>query len=153
MKQKLPNKTKRVPLQQQIFGVPLERVVIDITGPFSESAAGNRYIVVVTEYFTKWTETSPVVSVTADVVASVLVNEFISRFATPRILHSDQGRQFECEWFQKTCQLLGIDKTRTTPYNPQAMGRYNVLTEPLKSCCRHIYLKSRKTGICMYLPL
>ena len=131
-KQKLPTKTKRAPLQQQIFGVPMERIAIDITGPFPETDTGNRYIVVISDYFTKWTEAYPIASITADVVADVLVNEFISRFGTPRLLHSDQGRQFESELFQKTCQLLGIDKTRTTPYHPQSDGQVERFNRTLK---------------------
>ena len=131
-KQKAPSKTPVAPLKQQIFGVPLERVAIDITGPFPVSTAGNRYIIVITDYFTKWTEAYPVASVNAEVVADVLVNQFISRFGTPRLLHSDQGRQFESELFQETCRLLGIDKTRTTPYHPQSDGQVERFNRTLK---------------------
>ena len=56
-------------------------------------------------------------SITADTIADVLVKEFICRFGVPRALHSDQGRQFKSELFQKTCKILGIEKTRTTPYH------------------------------------
>ena len=131
-KQKAPSKTKRAPLQQQIAGVPLECVAIDITGPFPTTEAGNRYIVVISDYFTKWTEAYPVPCITAETITNVLVNEFICRFGIPRTLHSDQGRQFESEVFQKTCALLGIDKTRTTPYHPQSDGQVERFNRTLK---------------------
>ena len=40
----------------------------------------------------------------------------------PESLHSDQGKQFESTLFQEMCKMLGIQKTRTTPYHPQSNG-------------------------------
>ncbi|XP_022110685.1 uncharacterized protein LOC110990141 [Acanthaster planci] len=37
-------------------------------------------------------------------------------------LHSDQGRNFESQVFSEMCTVLGIEKTRTTPYNPKSDG-------------------------------
>ena len=84
------------------------------------------------DYFTKWAEAFPVASITADTIADVLVKEFICRFGVPRALHSDQGRQFESELFQKTCKILGIEKTRTTPYHPQSDGQVERFNRTLK---------------------
>ena len=46
----------------------------------------------------------------------------MSRYGVPGEFHSDQGRNFESRLFGKTCQLLGIHKTRTTPLHPQSDG-------------------------------
>ena len=56
-------------------------------------------------------------------MASVLTREFFSRYGVPRFLHSDQGTQFESSLFSEMCQLLGIEKTRTTPFRPQSDGQ------------------------------
>ena len=53
-------------------------------------------------------------------MAEVIVKEFVSRFGVPCQLHSDQGRNFEAELFQKMCELLAIEKTRTTALHPQS---------------------------------
>ena len=53
-------------------------------------------------------------------IAKIIVEEVVARFGTPAVIHSDEGRQFESGLFQEMCQLLGIEKTRTTPYHPQS---------------------------------
>ena len=53
-------------------------------------------------------------------VARIFVNEFICRFGVPEQLHTDQGRNFESALLKEICKLLGITKTRTTPYHPQS---------------------------------
>ncbi len=121
-------KKHRAPLQQYQVGGPLERIAIDVLGPLTETHKGNVYILVVGDYWTKWMEAYPIPDQQAETVASKLVEEFVCRFGVPLELHSDQGRNFESQVFQEMCRLLGINKTRTTPYNPKSDGlveRYN----------------------------
>ena len=40
----------------------------------------------------------------------------------PEQIHTDQGAQFESQLMTELCQLWEVDKTRTTPYHPQANG-------------------------------
>ena len=58
----------------------------------------------------------------AQTVACILVNEFICRLGVPDTIHTDQGRNFESKLIKELCQMLGIKKTRTTPYHPQSDG-------------------------------
>ena len=51
-----------------------------------------------------------------------MVSNFVSRFGVPYVIHLDQGREFESRLFEEVCLLLGIEKTRTTPYHPQSDG-------------------------------
>ena len=118
----------RSPLQQSVTDAPLDRVCIDIVGPLPVTNDGNEYLIVLCDYFTKWTEAYAVPNHTALTVGDKVVNEFISRFGVPKQIHSDQGREFESELFSVLCEKLGIQKTRTTPYRPQSDGlveRYN----------------------------
>ena len=121
-KRKSPPRRSRAPLQQIQVGFPLERVALDIIGPLPETKDGNRWILVVGDYFTKWIEAYPLVDTTAESVAKKLVTEFICRLGVPSELHSDQGRNFESNVFTEVCNILGIHKTRTTPYNPKSDG-------------------------------
>ena len=101
----------------------MERIAIDILGPLPETPWKNKLILVVGDYFTKWTESYPLPNQEATTVAEKLVNEFICRFGVPRELHSDQGRNFESKVFAEICKLLDIEKTRTTPLHPQSDGQ------------------------------
>ena len=109
-------------MKQFNVGVPLERVAVDVMGPLPTSTSGNKYILILGDYFTKWVEAYPLENQQAETVAEVIVKEFVSRFGVPFQLHSDQGRNFEAELFQKMCELLGIEKTRTTALHPQSDG-------------------------------
>lgn len=64
----------------------------------------------------------PIRDHTALTVTDKLVTEFICRFGCPDQIHTDQGREFESQLFKLVCNLLGIEKTRTTPYHPQSDG-------------------------------
>ena len=111
------------PLKQYVVGAPMERIAIDILGPLPETPRKNKFILVVSDYFTKWTESYPLPNQEATTVAEKLVNEFICRFGVPHELHSDQGRNFESKVFAEICKLLDIEKTRTTPLHPQSDGQ------------------------------
>ena len=109
-------------MKQFIVGAPLERIAVDVLGPLPVSEKGNKYLLIVGDYFTKWVEAYPLENQRADVVAEVLVKEFIFRFGVPMQMHSDQGRNFESAVFSGVCNLLGINKTRTTALHPESDG-------------------------------
>ena len=84
-------KKRRSPLQQYVVGAPMERLAMDILGPLPLTPRGNKFVLVVTDYFTKWTESYAIPNQEATTVAEKLVSEFVCRFGVPREIHSDQG--------------------------------------------------------------
>ncbi len=118
-----PGRKPRAPLISNKSGGPFEKVALDILGPLPATKRGNKYILVVSEYFTKWTEAYPIRNHKARTVAGKLVDEFICRYGAPYSIHSDQGREFESRIFKETCKLLGTQKSRTTAYHPQSDGQ------------------------------
>jgi hypothetical protein len=109
-------------MHQYNFGAPFERIVIDVAGPFPGSDQGNRYLLIVMDYFTNWPEVYAIPNQDASTVAEALVTNFFCRFSIPRELHSDQGRNFESRLLQKVLQRLGGSKIRTTALHPQSDG-------------------------------
>ena len=121
-RRKEPLKTKRAPMELERSGFPMERIAIDILGELPLTERGNKYIVVIGDYFTKWTECHAMPNMEASTVARILIEQVVSRFGIPYIIHSDQGRQFEGKLFTEMCTMLQITKTRTTPYHPKSDG-------------------------------
>ena len=119
---KPPTPHPRAPMSLDRASYPMQRVAIDLLGPLPTTAAGNRYIAVVVDYFTKWTEAFPLPDIRTTTVASAFVDGFVCRYGVPDVLHSDQGGQFTSTLFVSICQLLDLGKTRTTPYRPQSDG-------------------------------
>ena len=65
--------------------------ILDVCDPTPE---GHHYILVIADYFSKWTEAFPMKNKCADTVADLLVDNIILRFGMPLVIHSDQGREF-----------------------------------------------------------
>ena len=131
---KSPPKLRKVPMKIYNVGAPLERIALDILGPLPETDKGNKYILVIADYFTKWTEAFPLPNQEAVTVVSCLVSEFFCRYGIPRQIHTDQGRNFESLVFAEMCKLFDIDKTRTSPLHPQSDGmveRFNKTVEAM----------------------
>ena len=103
-------------------GAPMERLGIDLTGPHPVSRKGNKYIVTVIDYFTRWTEAYPARNQEAGTVAKVLVEKIFVKFGVPLQIITDQGANFESQLFHSMCDLLKIEKIRTTAYEPQTNG-------------------------------
>ena len=85
---------------------------------------------VVADYFTKWTESYPLLNQEAQTVAQKLLDEFIYQFGAPERIHTDQDRNFESALFKEMCVLLGVEKMWMTPYHPMGDGmveRFNHL--------------------------
>ena len=71
---------------------PMQRVAVDIVGPFLQTAKGNLHVLVGADYFTPWVETYAITNQEAVTRASKLVDEL---FFIPEQLHCNEGRQFE----------------------------------------------------------
>ena len=99
-----------------------DRIAMDILDVCDPTPEGFHYILVIADYFSKWTEAFPMKNKCADTVADILVENIILRFGMPLVIHSDQGREFENGLMKSLCTLLGCTKTRTAPYHPESDG-------------------------------
>ncbi len=111
------------PLQQDKIGEPMQKMTIDLLSFDRRTLQGHKYMLVAVDSLTKWVEVVPLSDMEAETVARALVTHVICRLGIPAQIHSDMGSQFESAVFQQMCVLLGIRKTRTTPYRPQSDGQ------------------------------
>ena len=119
---KRPSQKRCGPLPNLKAGYPLEVIAMDIVGPFPISKSGSKYILVVSDYFTRWVEAFSIPSQDAVTVANRIVDSVFCRWGVPSQLHFDMGAQFESQTIQEISKILGINKTHTTPYHPQCDG-------------------------------
>ena len=147
---KCPQKYPKAPLGDMRVGAPMDRLAVDILGPLPVTPRSNRFIMVVTDAFTKWVEAIPIPDQTAPTCASYLLNEVISRFGCPLNLHSDQGRNFESQIFTELCKLLEVRKTRTSPRNPRCNGQTERFNKTLVPMIR-AFIKGEQKNWDLYL--
>ena len=120
---KKPNRKPKANLRRYHAGSPLERVHIDILGPFVRSDRGNQYILMIVDQFTKWVECFPLPRQNADLVARAMVDGFISREGCPLQIHTDQGRQFQGDCLPLSVSYWRSQKRGLPPITPPRMDR------------------------------
>ncbi|CAF3794553.1 unnamed protein product [Rotaria sordida] len=127
-----------------IVSEPWHTVGIDITGPLPKTRRGNRFILVVVDYFTKWVELFPLQSTKASIIAQLFLDEVICRFGFPVRVISDNGVQFLSKIFIQLCNALGIHHQRTPLYHPQSnlSERINRTLKPILASLAHYDSKS-----------
>ena len=111
----------RAKMLTDITGNTLQRVAMDILGPLPTTES-HKYVLVISDYFTKWAEALPLLNMEAGTVAKEFIRHFVCLFGAPSYLYTDQGRNFDSKLIKEMCRLLGITKTRTTAYHPQSDG-------------------------------
>ena len=82
---------------------PNEILAIDFT--VLEPSHGIEDVLVMTDFFSKYTWAVPTRDQRATTVARVLVTEWFSKFGVPARIHSDQGRSFEGSLIRQLCVL------------------------------------------------
>ena len=95
---------------------PFEMMGVDILGPLTQTINGNKYIVVFTDYVTRWPEAFAIKNMEAKTIAKVFVNEIVSRHSAPKVLLSDQGKQFMSKLVKEICLYLNTNKINTTAH-------------------------------------
>ncbi len=115
--------TPRATLQPIETGYPSQRLDIDFMDPFTQARKGNRYLLAVVDFFTKWVEVAAIPSQETRITANAIFNEWVTRYGTPDQIYSNQGPNFESRLFHELSEASGVKKTRPTPYHPQENGQ------------------------------
>ena len=79
---------------------------------------GHIWILIATEYFTKWVKAIPLKKDTIATVANFIREHIITRFGIPKRLTSDNGTPF----MKNLTEAYYIKHGRSTPYYPQGNG-------------------------------
>ena len=109
---------KAAPLHQIVSNGPLDLVCIDFLSMEPDSK-GISNVLVITDHFTRYAQAFPSKNQKALTVAKILVEKYFVHYGLPTRIHSDQGRDFESRLIKELLKIMGIRKSRTTPYHPQ----------------------------------
>ncbi|UYV73515.1 hypothetical protein LAZ67_10003901, partial [Cordylochernes scorpioides] len=106
---------------------PFERIGIDFVGPLPSTKNRKKWIIVLTDYYTRYAETRAVSEATVKEVSKFLVEDIFLRHGAPQYLISDRGSQFTSNLMKEVMKTCKIKHCFTTSYHPQTNG----LTERL----------------------
>ena len=103
--------------------VPFERIAMDILDTRKISSQGFQYILVMSDYFSKYTDAFGSRRHTGSAVADILLRRWIVYDSVPKELHFDRGAELEGILIKRQSELLEMEKIRTT-HSPT--DRWNV---------------------------
>ena len=82
--------------------------------PFPKVARNRRWMLVDTDYFTKWVEVGPLANIKDVDTKKFVWKNIVTRFGVPHTLISDNGLQFDSKSFRRYCCDLGIKNRYST---------------------------------------
>ncbi|GKT30522.1 hypothetical protein ADUPG1_001546, partial [Aduncisulcus paluster] len=133
----------RMMMKNTTVSYPFDTVAVDTVGPIMPSKAKSRYLVVMVDCFTRWTEIVPTKRATAKAAADALISGIFGRFGLPRCIRSDRGTQYVngmiSEWYKK----LGVTPHKVLPYHPQANG---IVERTNQEVIRHMRIAAMRIG-------
>ena len=96
-------------------------------GHFSMALRQLKFLVVGIDYFTKWMEAEPLATITEKSIRTFVCRNIICRYGIPRVLVSDNGKQFDNDAFRDFCSELGIKNHYSSLAHPQANGQVEIM--------------------------
>ena len=89
-------------------------------GTVSLSYRELKWLLIRTDYFTKWVKVEPLANIDAK---RFIWRNIVTRFGVPQTLISDNGLQFDSKAFHRYCGKLRIKNMYSTPVYPQENGQ------------------------------
>merc|ERR1712055_1107203 len=108
---------RRYPVPDKFFDV----VSTDLIGPLPLTSSGNKYILVVTDFLSRYTTIKPLPNKSADTTAEGLWSIFCEH-GTPSILYSDSGCEFRNGVLKEMAKNFKFSHIRVAVYHPSSNG-------------------------------
>ena len=106
---------------------PFAQWGLDIMGPIPMALRQLKFLVVGIDYFTKWVEAEPLATITEKNIRSFVWRNIICKYGIPRVLVSNNGKQFNNSAFKDFCSELGIKNHYSSPTHSQANEQVEVM--------------------------
>eukprot|EP00253_Pinus_taeda_P011252 PITA_11252 len=114
---------KSLPLKTKHVNGPFQQWGLDFIGEINPHSGGqHKWILVATDYFTKWIEAIPTKSANHQVVIKFLNENIFTRFSCPTKLVIDNAATFKAKELVDMTESMGIQVVHCTSYYPQGNG-------------------------------
>ena len=110
---------------------PFAQWGLDIMGSFLTAIRQLKFLVVGVDYFTKWVEAESLATITEKSIHAFVWINIICRYGIPKVLVSDNGKQFDNCAFRGFCSELDIKNHYSSLAHPQANGQVEVTNRTL----------------------
>ncbi len=145
--QQLPECTRpNQRIHVDLFGTLKNRDTDSGVGPLKESSRKNRFVMVITDAFTKSVHLKAIPDKTAITVANAILNHMYV-FGIPDKIQSDQGLEF-CNLLSKELWTrLGIQHDVTAPYHPQCNSAVETFNKTMANYIRTALFDARRSTL------
>ncbi|EIE90565.1 hypothetical protein RO3G_15276 [Rhizopus delemar RA 99-880] len=109
------------PLKNILAYLPFDHIGIDLLGPLPVTANENVYVLVMIDVCTRYIILRPLKNKQSDTVAKELIKIF-GDYGIPKIIQSDNGREFKNSLMHSLSKHLGIDRRYSTAFHSRGNG-------------------------------
>jgi hypothetical protein len=135
---------KSFPLNPVVALGPFQQWGLDFIGEIHPASSGqHRWILIVTDYFNKWSEAIPISNDSHKIIIGFL-EDIMANFGCPNKIVTDNVVAFKAEPLIKFCEQIGITLIHSTPYYPQGNGLVESSNKSLINIIRRILGDNKK---------
>jgi hypothetical protein len=113
------------------ISAPNQSIHADLFGPLRTSASGKKYILVITDAFTRYFEVVAIENKEADCVTDAIFTHWICRYGVPAQMVTDQGKEFVAKVCQEIWKKLDLLHVTTSARHPQANAQAEVVNKTI----------------------
>ena len=117
---------------------PNQRIHIDLFGPLKTSESGKKYVLSISDAFSKRVILVGLPDKTAETVAKAIFENYICKHSCPATIVSDRGREFCANLSEQFFKLMGIKHSKTASYHPQMNSCAEVFNKEIQKYMRVI---------------
>jgi len=124
---------------------PFEAWGLDVVGPITpKSSSCHSYILVATDYFSKWAEAVPLREVKKKNVVDFIRTHIIYRYGIPKYIITENGKPFFNGLMTGLCEKFKFAQHKSSMYNAPANGLAEASNKTLCNLIKKVVVKSKR---------
>jgi transposase InsO family protein len=134
------------PLKPVVIEAPFQQWGLDFVGEFKDNSSnGYQWILIATDYFTRWVKSIPTKKATKEVVMNFLEDQIINRFGVPSKITTDNAKDFNSYALVEFCFKYGIVLSHSSNYYLQGNGLAESTNKNLMNILKNVVGENKKS--------